>query len=68
MIFPGQTAALALTGAHPELCLDADGQVTSRLVSNIGVAYDHRFINGRDAVLYLRAVQELLESPAQLLD
>ncbi|WP_405709582.1 MULTISPECIES: 2-oxo acid dehydrogenase subunit E2 [unclassified Streptomyces] len=62
-IFPGQTCALALTGARTEVVAAAPGEFTTRTVTNIGLAYDHRFINGHDATLFLRAVKEALESP-----
>ena len=35
---------------------------------NIGLAYDHRFINGRDAIVFLQAVKKALESPAALIN
>ncbi|WP_066947364.1 2-oxo acid dehydrogenase subunit E2 [Microtetraspora fusca] len=62
LIFPGNACALAVTAPQDELRLEA-GAVVSRTVANIGLAYDHRLINGRDAALFLRALKELLEAP-----
>jgi 2-oxoglutarate dehydrogenase E2 component (dihydrolipoamide succinyltransferase) len=59
-VFPGHVCALAITSPQTELMLDADGQVTTRTVASIGLAYDHRVINGRDAALFLDALKETL--------
>ncbi|MER5648309.1 2-oxo acid dehydrogenase subunit E2 [Streptosporangium sp. NPDC002524] len=57
LIFPGTVCALAITSPQPELFLAEDGAVTARTVANIGLAYDHRLINGRDAALFLAALR-----------
>jgi 2-oxoglutarate dehydrogenase E2 component (dihydrolipoamide succinyltransferase) len=57
-VFPGQVCALAVTAPQPELVLDDAGAVGSRTVANIGLAYDHRLINGRDAAAFLNALKE----------
>jgi 2-oxoglutarate dehydrogenase E2 component (dihydrolipoamide succinyltransferase) len=62
IISPGMTCALALAGTHSE-----PGDAGVRSVANIGLAYDHRFINGRDALVFLQAVKKALESPAALI-
>ena len=62
IIFPGQTCTLTLTGSRAELALAEDGTVVTRTVSNLGLAYDHRFVNGRDATLFLRQIKENLET------
>ncbi len=59
-VFPGHVCALAVTALQTELILDPDGAVTSRTVAVIGLAYDHRLINGRDAALFLGALREEL--------
>jgi 2-oxoglutarate dehydrogenase E2 component (dihydrolipoamide succinyltransferase) len=61
-VFPGQTCCLALTSARPELVLDAEGGVSARTVADLGLAYDHRFVNGGEAVSFLEAVKETLEA------
>lgn len=60
-VFPGQVCALALTAPRPELMLD-DGAVVQRMVADVGLAYDHRLINGRDAALFLAALKSEVES------
>lgn len=66
-VFPGQACALALAGPQQELVLDPDGAVAARTVANVGLAYDHRLLNGRDAVLFLQRVKALLQTPEKLL-
>ncbi|AWS48274.1 hypothetical protein DKM19_08875 [Streptosporangium sp. 'caverna'] len=61
-IFPGTVCALAITSPQQELVLGEDGAVTARTVANIGLAYDHRLINGRDASRFLAALRIELKS------
>jgi 2-oxoglutarate dehydrogenase E2 component (dihydrolipoamide succinyltransferase) len=68
LIFPGQTCCLALAGAQQEVVRDDDGQLAARTVTNIGLAYDHRYINGAQALLFLQSVKEALESPDRLIE
>lgn len=67
LIFPGQTCCLALAGAHQVLVRDDGGDVVARTMANIGLAYDHRFINGAQALQFLQSVKEALESPGRLI-
>jgi 2-oxoglutarate dehydrogenase E2 component (dihydrolipoamide succinyltransferase) len=67
IVFPGQVCAVSLPAAQRELDLADDGAVTARTVVQLGLAYDHRVINGREAVRFLTALRERLESPAALL-
>jgi 2-oxoglutarate dehydrogenase E2 component (dihydrolipoamide succinyltransferase) len=60
VVFPGQVCSLALGGTRAELLPDGDGFRTAE-VAHLGLAYDHRIVNGRDAVQFLRAVKETLE-------
>ena len=50
--------------------LNADGTV-KRLKKGkmmyLALSYDHRIIDGREAVLFLRTIKECLEDPARLL-
>ncbi|GAA4199739.1 2-oxo acid dehydrogenase subunit E2 [Streptosporangium oxazolinicum] len=56
-VFPGTVCALAITSPQPEPVFAEDGTVAARTVANIGLAYDHRLINGRDAALFLAALR-----------
>lgn len=44
-----------------------DGKVVIRPVMYIALSYDHRIIDGREAVLFLVSMKEILEDPARLL-
>jgi 2-oxoglutarate dehydrogenase E2 component (dihydrolipoamide succinyltransferase) len=44
-----------------------DGQVAARPMMYVALTYDHRIIDGRDAVQFLVAVKDALEDPARLL-
>src|SRR5437867_771593 len=45
----------------------ANGQVVIRPVNYLALSYDHRIVDGREAVLSLVAIKEALEDPARLL-
>ena len=44
-----------------------DGKVEVRPMMYLAVSYDHRMIDGKDAVQFLVTIKELLEDPARLL-
>jgi len=44
-----------------------DGQVAIRPVMYVALSYDHRIVDGREAVQFLVRVKELIEEPARLL-
>ncbi len=44
-----------------------NGQVVIRPMMYVALSYDHRIIDGRDAVSFLRTVKDALEDPARLL-
>lgn len=61
LITPGQVVMLSLCATRPELALGRDGVVVSRSVFQLGMAYDHRVVNGRDAVVFLRSIKSYFE-------
>jgi 2-oxoglutarate dehydrogenase E2 component (dihydrolipoamide succinyltransferase) len=62
VIFPGNACMLSLGAVQRELWMDSSGAVASRPYLLLGLAYDHRIVNGRDAVLFLRAVKTRLQA------
>ena len=44
-----------------------DGEIVARPMMYIALSYDHRIIDGKDAVLFLVAVKDALEDPSRLL-
>ena len=59
----------AILGMHKiqERPVALDGQVELRPMMYVALTYDHRIIDGREAVQFLVAVKESLEDPARLL-
>jgi 2-oxoglutarate dehydrogenase E2 component (dihydrolipoamide succinyltransferase) len=45
----------------------ANGEIVARPMMFLAISYDHRLIDGKDAVQFLVAVKETLEDPARLL-
>ena len=66
IVFPGQTCAVSLAGTRREAVFTDDGAVVARSVAVVGLAYDHRFVNGSTAVEFLKAIKKALESPIGL--
>ena len=59
----------AILGMHKiqDRPVAVDGQVVVRPMMYVALTYDHRIIDGREAVQFLVAVKEALEDPARLL-
>jgi len=59
----------AILGMHAikERPVVIDGQIVARPMMYIALTYDHRIIDGKDAVLFLVDVKNALEDPARLL-
>jgi 2-oxoglutarate dehydrogenase E2 component (dihydrolipoamide succinyltransferase) len=66
IIFPGQTCVVSLGGTEERLVLDSEGRPVTRHYVHIGLVYDHRVVNGRDAMAFLQSLKQDLESPAVL--
>jgi 2-oxoglutarate dehydrogenase E2 component (dihydrolipoamide succinyltransferase) len=62
IIHPGRTCVVTLCAERSEVALTADGVPFTRPVTTVAVTYDHRYLNGRDAVRFLSAVKQDLES------
>jgi 2-oxoglutarate dehydrogenase E2 component (dihydrolipoamide succinyltransferase) len=59
----------AILGMHKilERPIAVDGQVVIRPMMNLAVTYDHRIIDGKEAVQFLVAIKEALEDPGRML-
>lgn len=62
IILPGQICMFTLCSQQQELYLNKNGAVAERTVCQIGLAYDHRVINGTYAIQILQALKARLES------
>jgi len=66
IINPPQSAILGVH-ATKERPVVENGQIVIRPMNYLAMSYDHRIIDGREAVLSLVAMKEALEDPARLL-
>jgi 2-oxoglutarate dehydrogenase E2 component (dihydrolipoamide succinyltransferase) len=66
IINPPQSAILGIH-ATKERPVVENGQIVIRPINYLALSYDHRIIDGREAVLSLVAMKEALEDPARLL-
>ncbi len=66
IINPPQAAILGIH-ATTERPVVENGQIVIRPINYLALSYDHRLIDGREAVLALRTIKETLEDPARLL-
>jgi len=66
IINPPQSAILGVH-ATKERAVVENGQIVIRPMNYLAMSYDHRIIDGREAVLGLVAMKEALEDPARLL-
>ncbi len=66
IINPPQSAILGVH-ATKERPVVEDGQIVIRPMNYLALSYDHRIIDGREAVLSLVAMKDALEDPARLL-
>ncbi len=66
IINPPQSAILGVHATR-ERPVAENGQVVIRPINYLAMSYDHRIIDGREAVLTLVAIKEALEDPARIL-
>lgn len=66
IINPPQSAILGMH-ATKERAVVENGQVVARPMMYLAMSYDHRIIDGREAVLTLVTIRDLLEDPARLI-
>ncbi len=66
IINPPQSAILGMH-AIKERAVVVDGEVVARPMMYIALTYDHRIIDGKDAVLFLVEIKNALEDPHRLL-
>jgi 2-oxoglutarate dehydrogenase E2 component (dihydrolipoamide succinyltransferase) len=65
IVNPPQSGILGLH-AIQDRPIARDGQVVIRPMMYVALTYDHRIIDGREAVGFLRTVKEVIEDPARL--
>ncbi len=66
LLNPPQSAILGMHTIKERAIVD-QGEIVARPMMYIALSYDHRIIDGKDAVLFLVAIKDALEDPARLL-
>jgi len=66
IINPPQTGILGMHTIQ-ERPVAIQGQVVIRPMMYVALTYDHRIVDGREAVLFLRRVKEVIETPSRML-
>ncbi|MCX7011792.1 MAG: dihydrolipoyllysine-residue succinyltransferase [Candidatus Sumerlaeota bacterium] len=66
IINPPQSGVLGMH-AIQDRPIAVGGQVVIRPMMYVALTYDHRLVDGREAVLFLRRVKEVIEDPARIL-
>lgn len=66
IVNPPQSAILGMhaTTLRPVV---KDGNIVARPMMYIACTYDHRLLDGRDAVLFLRKIKECIEEPERII-
>ena len=54
-------------GGSDKLVVDDDGTIEARVRSYLTLGFDHRLIDGQEAVRFLVAIKGMIEDPARIL-
>jgi 2-oxoglutarate dehydrogenase E2 component (dihydrolipoamide succinyltransferase) len=60
IVYPGNVCALSIGALAWEIVLGPSGQLVPRACFQLGISYDHRVVNGRDAALFVSAIRDHL--------
>jgi 2-oxoglutarate dehydrogenase E2 component (dihydrolipoamide succinyltransferase) len=66
LVNPPQSGVLGMHSIQ-DRPMAVDGQVVIRPMMYVALTYDHRIVDGREAVTFLRRVKELVEHPVRIL-
>jgi 2-oxoglutarate dehydrogenase E2 component (dihydrolipoamide succinyltransferase) len=66
IINPPQSAILGVHATKDRAVVE-NGEIVVRPMNYLALSYDHRIIDGREAVLFLVSIKEALEDPARLI-
>ncbi len=67
IINPPQSAVLGLHRIEQRPVVMPDGSIAARPMMYMALSYDHRLIDGKEAVTFLKSVKDAIEDPARLL-
>jgi len=66
IINPPQSAILGMHSIVNRPVVRGD-EIVSRPIMYLALTYDHRLLDGKDAVLFLKRIQTLVENPKRML-
>jgi 2-oxoglutarate dehydrogenase E2 component (dihydrolipoamide succinyltransferase) len=66
IINPPQSGILGLHTIQ-ERPVALNGQVVVRPMMYVALSYDHRIVDGREAVTFLKRIKEMIEDPTRLM-
>jgi 2-oxoglutarate dehydrogenase E2 component (dihydrolipoamide succinyltransferase) len=66
LVNPPQSGVLGMHSIQ-ERPVAREGQVVIRSMMYVALTYDHRIVDGREAVIFLRRIKEVIENPVRLL-
>jgi len=61
IVLPGQTCMLSIASIQTELTADKKSNLSTRRFTTLGVTYDHRVINGFEAVQFAQTIKAQME-------
>lgn len=67
IINPPQSAILGMHATKMRAVVDEDGNVVARPMMYLALTYDHRLIDGREGVTFLKSIADKIADPARLL-
>jgi 2-oxoglutarate dehydrogenase E2 component (dihydrolipoamide succinyltransferase) len=67
IINPPQSAILGMHATKMRPMVMPDGSIKARPMMYLALTYDHRLIDGREAVTFLKSIQNKIEDPTRLL-
>jgi 2-oxoglutarate dehydrogenase E2 component (dihydrolipoamide succinyltransferase) len=67
IINPPQSAVLGLHRIEQRAVVMPDGEIKARPMMYLALSYDHRLVDGREAVTFLVRIKEAIEDPTRLL-
>lgn len=66
IVNPPQSGILGMHSIQ-ERAVVVDGAVVARPMMYVALSYDHRIVDGREAVTFLKRIKEVIEKPARML-
>jgi 2-oxoglutarate dehydrogenase E2 component (dihydrolipoamide succinyltransferase) len=66
IVNPPQSGVLGLHAIEPQAVV-RDGEIVARPIMYLALSYDHRIVDGREAIAFLKTIRDGVEEPGKLL-